>query len=228
MIDAAIAASVKRIVPSEYSTDLESAAGRELPIVKDKVQIRDYLTSRFPLPGGATAWTSVNNGIFFDMAVQHGILGPNLRKKTAVFHDGGGKTVCTSRLADIGRTVAAVLADKNLAATENTPVYTYSAAVTERQMTALAARATGVDFGSVEDGRIKNLVVEEIVRETEEKLARGDRSGWFNYYYQVMYGEAYGGDFRGKAWNDRLGLPVMTEEELEAEITEAAKKLGVI
>ena len=42
-MNAAISASVKRIVPSEFSSNIERKASRKLPIVKDKLEVRAYV-----------------------------------------------------------------------------------------------------------------------------------------------------------------------------------------
>ncbi|KAM0545353.1 hypothetical protein ACHAPJ_011425 [Fusarium lateritium] len=229
MIDAAIEASVKRIIPSEYSTNLESPLSRQLPIVAEKAKIRQYLTSVITSADSPTTWTSINNGPFFEMCLRFGVLGPNLGQKKAKFHNGGHNMIGPSRLPDIGLAVAKILELAHFAETANQPVYIYSAAVSERLLTALAAKVTGIDFGSVEDGEIANIDVDELIRDTDEKLKKGDMSGMFNYYFQMMYGEGYGGaDFLKLSWNERLGLKTMTEKDLEEALREVAVEFGVL
>ncbi|EKG16989.1 NmrA-like protein [Macrophomina phaseolina MS6] len=228
MIDAAIAASVKRIIPSEYSTNLENTLTQKLPVVTEKVKIRQYLTSVIPSTTSSTTWTSINNGPFFEMVFKFGSLGPNLAEKKAVFHNGGDNYVGVSRLSDIGVAVAKVLSPEHFKETENQPVYIYSAAITQRYLTRLAAEVTGIDFGTVEDGRIADVDTDDMVRMADEKVAKGDMSAIFLYYFQIMFGRGYGGDFRNIAWNERLGLKTLTEEELKDFIRQTAKELGVL
>ncbi|BCR87266.1 uncharacterized protein ACHE_31253A [Aspergillus chevalieri] len=45
-LDVAIAASVKRIIPSEFTTNLESPLAIQLPVATEKVKARQYLTSK--------------------------------------------------------------------------------------------------------------------------------------------------------------------------------------
>ncbi|KAL5584336.1 hypothetical protein FOVSG1_013725 [Fusarium oxysporum f. sp. vasinfectum] len=229
MIDAAIEASVKRIIPSEYSTNLESPLSRKLPIVAEKAKIREYLASVITSTDSLTTWTSVNSGPFFEMCLRFGVLGPNLGQRKATFHNGGHKVIGPSRLPDIGSAVAKILDPIHFAETANQPVYIYSAAVSERLLTDLAAKVTGIDFGTVEDGKIVNIDVGELIRDTDEKLKKGDMSGMFNYYFQMMYGEGYGGtDFKKLSWNERLGLKTMTEKDLEDALEQVAVELGVL
>lgn len=229
-IDAAIAASVRRIVPSEYSTNLENPLARKLPMVKGKAEVRDYITSMIPGTTSTTTWTSINNGPFFDMCLRFGVLGPNLAQKKAVFHNGGDNMVGASRLSDIGISVAKVLDAPHFDETANQPVYMYSTVISERYLTQLASEVTGIDFGSVEGGTIPNLDTEQLIREADEKLARGDMSAMFLYYFQMMYGKGYEGDTTqiSQSWIERLGLKTMTEDDLKEAIRAAAKELGVV
>lgn len=229
MIDAAIEASVKRIIPSEYSTNLESPLSQKLPIATEKAQIRQYLNSVIPSTASATTWTSINNGPFFEMGLKFGVLGPNLQEKKATFHNGGHNTVGSSRLPDIATAVVQVLDPAHIDETANQPVYIYSAAISESLLTELASKVTGIDFGTLEDGRVTNLDVDEMVREADKQREKGDQSGMFSYYFQMMYGKGYGGtDFRELSWNDRLGLRSMTEKDLEDAIRDVAKEFGII
>ncbi|RSL90775.1 hypothetical protein CEP51_000595 [Fusarium floridanum] len=229
MIDAAIEASVKRIIPSEYSTNLDSPLVRKLPIVTEKIKVRDYLTTAISSSDSPTTWTSINNGPFFEMCLRFGVLGPNLREKKATFHNGGNNLVATTTLPDIATTVAKILDPAHFAETANQPVYIHSAAISERLLTDLASKVTGIDFGTVEDGRIADLDIDELVRDSDEKRSKGDMSGMFNYYYQMMYGKGYGGpDFKELSWNDRLGLKTMSEKDIEEEIRAAAVEFGLV
>ncbi|RAH75388.1 aromatic alcohol reductase [Aspergillus aculeatinus CBS 121060] len=214
IIDACIAAGIKRFIPSEFTTMLESPLATTLPVAREKVLIRQYLTSALPHAAGPTTWTSVNNGAFFDMALQYGVLGPNPITGKAVFHDGGDKPIAVSLLADIAAAVVRLLEDGSFEAAANQPVYICSAAVTERQLTRLVAEVLGTDFGASEEVSVK-----ELIAESDRKLMQGDQSVVVNYYFQMMYGDGYrGGDFMEFNWNERLGLRVMGEEELKEAI----------
>ncbi|CAI0641800.1 unnamed protein product [Colletotrichum noveboracense] len=228
IIDAAIAASVKRIIPSEFTTNLDAPLSRKLPQALGKVEVREYLESVVPA-SPLTTWTSINNGAFLELCLKFGILGPNLIQKTAIFHDGGEKVVGASLLPDIGTALVKILEPGHFEETANKPVYFYSAAINEKMLTRLASEATGIDFGSVEDGRIPDLKVEDMVRDANERLAKGDKSAMITYYFPMMYSEGYGGtDFKKLSWNEKLGLRVLSEEDLKGLFKQAAKELGVL
>jgi len=83
-MQAAIAAGVKRIVLSEFSTNIETELSRKLPIVKDKMEIRKYVEEI--TKDGKIEWSSVNNGPFFvPWLLLSGWLGPNPKTGTALY-----------------------------------------------------------------------------------------------------------------------------------------------
>ncbi|KAG9236288.1 hypothetical protein BJ875DRAFT_397547 [Amylocarpus encephaloides] len=207
-MEAAIQAGVKRIIPSEFSTNLEAKASQSLPIVKDKLEIRKYVEELGA--SGKIEWTSVNNGPFcVGFLWTSGFVGPNLKNQTTTFHDGGNNIVCTSTLERIGESVAKVLATEHLESTKNKPVYTYSAAVSERKMTDVFAKIKGITFEETE------VSIESVTKAAFEALEKGDMSKFMDFYIPFCFDPEYHGDFRDIAWNDKLGLPVMTDEELE-------------
>ncbi|KAJ6032126.1 hypothetical protein N7540_002858 [Penicillium herquei] len=221
IIDACIDASVKRFIPSEFTTMMESPLAINLPVAKDKVLIRQYLTSVMANANGPTTWTSVNNGAFFDMILPYGILGPNIMTKKAVFHNGGDNKIAVSLLSDIAIAIVKLLeTDSIFNSAANQPVYICSAAITERRLTELVSEITGIDFGTPEQVSVK-----ELIKESDERLKQGDRSAIINYYFQMMYGEGYkGGDFMEFNWNERLRLRIMSEQELKSTIQEILGK----
>lgn len=215
-------------MPSEFGTNLENPLAQKLPIVQPKVAIRRYLTSVIPSTTSSTTWTSINNGPLFEMVFKWGAFGPNLAERKAAFHNGGDRYVGTSRMSDIGTAVAKVLSPEHFEETKNQPVYIYSTAITERYLTNLAAEVTGIDFGTVENGKIVDTDTDMLVKIADKKMAKGDMSAMFLYYMQIMFREGYGGDYRDMAWNERLGLKTMTEEEIKDFIRQTAKELGVL
>ena len=207
-MDAAVSAGVKRIVLSEYSTNMENKKSQTLPIIHDKLETRKYAEELGS--SGKIAWSSVNNGPFLVPFIwTSGWMGANLQVRTALFHDGGDKIVCTSTLDRIGETVAKILAPEHAEDTKNKSIYTYSAPVSERKITNIIAKVTGFDFPAT------NASVEEITKDTFAAFEKGDNSRNMQFYIPYCWGDEYGGDFRGQAWNQKLGLKELSDEELE-------------
>lgn len=207
---------------------MDTPLSRKLPHVLGKAAVREYLESTVQ-NSSTTTWTSINNGAFLEMCLKFGVLGPNLAEKKATFHDGGDKMIGASLLPDIGTALVKILEPGNFEETANKAVYFYSAAVSERLLTRLATEVTGIDFGSVEDGRILDLNVDNMVREADERLAKGDKSAFISYYFPMMYSKGYGGtDFKELSWNERLGLRILSEDDLKSLIRKTAQELGVL
>lgn len=207
---------------------MDTPLSRKLPHVLGKAAVREYLESTVQ-NSSTTTWTSINNGAFLEMCLKFGVLGPNLAEKKATFHDGGDKLIGASLLPDIGTALVKILEPGNFEETANKPVYFYSAAVSERLLTRLATEVTGIDFGSVEDGRILDLNVDNMVRDADERLAKGDKSALISYYFPMMYSKGYGGtDFKELSWNEKLGLRILSEDDLKSLIRKTTEELGVL
>lgn len=210
-MNAAISAGVKRIVPSEFSTNIETDLSRKLPIVTDKVEIRKYVEGL--AAAGKIEWTSVNNGPFFIGGLwTSGFLGPNVQKKLSTLHDGGERLVSTTTLERIGEAVARVLAPEHAAETRNKPIYVYSTLMSEKRMTTLLAKAAGLGIG---DFKISDVSIDAVTKEAFAAMEKGDQSKKWNFYVPFCFGEGYGGDFSQIGWNKKLGLEEMDDKEVE-------------
>ncbi len=207
-MNAAVSAGVKRIIPSEFSTNLETKLSQALPIVTDKVEIRKYVEGL--ASSGKIEWTSINNGPFFLSFIWlSGWIGPGLSSKVTSLHDGGDKIVCTTTLERIGEGVARSLLPEHAEATKNKTIYVYSAVMSERKMTSLVSKLAGIDF------KEDNQSIEAITKDAFEALEKGDMSKKQNFYIPFCFGDGYGGDFRYLASNELLGLKEMTDAEVE-------------
>ncbi|TVY82386.1 putative pinoresinol-lariciresinol reductase [Lachnellula suecica] len=207
-MDAAVSAGVKRIVLSEYSTNLETKLSQALPIVKDKLEIRKYAETLGS--SGKIGWSSVNGGPFFVPFIwTSGWMGANPKTKKASYHDGGNKIVCTSTLERIGESVAKILAPEHAAETKNKSIYTYSAPVSERKITDIIAKITGSNFSET------NSSIDEVTKDAFAAFEKGDMSKMMHFYIPFCFGDGYGGDFRDQAWNEKLGLKEMSDKEVE-------------
>lgn len=64
MIDAAVAAGVKRFIPSEFGSDTNNKSAQELvPVFQKKVEVKEYLESK---TGSGLTWTGIVTGPVFD------------------------------------------------------------------------------------------------------------------------------------------------------------------
>ncbi|KAF8858179.1 NAD(P)-binding protein [Acephala macrosclerotiorum] len=224
-MNAAINAGVKRIIPSEYSTNLENKRAQKLPIIFHKLEIRKYVEGL--ANEGKVEWSSVNNGPFMvPFLWLSGAMGPNPKAKTVTYHDGGNKIVATSTLERIGEGVATSLLPENVEKTKNKPVYVYSIALSERKVAELVSKLMGgVEFKET-DLSVEQLTKDAFAR--YEAAPEGNKGHDFAFYMPFCFGDGYGGDFRGQAMNADLGLKEMTDAELGAWFASALKEQGLI
>jgi hypothetical protein len=154
--------------------------------------------------------------------IAYGFLGPNIRSKKATFHDGGDIGTCTTSTEDIAKAVVAIL--QHPEETRNKPNYVYSALVTERQITDVVSKLTGIDFA------IDKVDLQQQAKEYFDAVAKGEDSPAqrFALYFVMMYEKGYGGDYRDIAMNEKLGLRVMNEEEIEQSIKQWLSEIGVL
>jgi putative NADH-flavin reductase len=215
IIDAAAEAGVTRIVPSEFSSNLEAKAKETmLPIVAEKLKVREYVTQAVS-SGKIPEWSSINNGPFLDWGISGAFLGPNPRTRTAVFHNGGNKKITATSTDDIAKAVALML--QHPGDTKNKPVYVYSAYLSERQIRDTVSKLTGITEWDTEDRD-----VEADAKEYFDLVAKGenDPHKLASLYLLMMFGEGYGGDFSDVAMNKTIGLRVMDEKEVEMKFGE--------
>ena len=145
LIDAAIAAGVKRFLPSDYGFDTsdDEVVGL-VPPALSKVDTIAYLRAKESLD---LSWTSVSCGALFDWALRRpGHLGWNIPARTATIFDGGDVPLEFTNLEQVGRAVAAVLSPKHYDSTANTYVYINSFTATQNQILGHLERLTGEGF----------------------------------------------------------------------------------
>ncbi|KAL7767253.1 hypothetical protein ACKLNR_001554 [Fusarium oxysporum f. sp. zingiberi] len=202
-IEAAIAAGVKRFIPSEYGSDSTNPdVIAAVPFFEAKKKYLDYLKSR----EDAISWTGLITGPFFDWA---SIWGFDLINKKAELFDGGNTKFTTSNGAQVGRALVAILA--NPAKTANKLVSIESFTTTQSEVLAVLEKATGTEWERTE------IPVEEVRAEAFKLLSEGDvANGGAKVIASVVFGKEALEDHThlGTAqWNKELGLPSETVEE---------------
>ena len=89
VIDAAIAAGVKRFIPSDFGSDLDNPLARKLPVFAHKVQVADYLAEKSRET--ALTYTLVSNAAFLDWGLERHFLLNTADYKPALYD--GGNTI---------------------------------------------------------------------------------------------------------------------------------------
>lgn len=208
MIDAAIAAGVKRFIPSEFGSDTYNAKARPLPVYKGKVDVQEYLAAKAKT--SSLTYTEIITAGFFDWALMMGFF-VNFKDRKATLYDGGDRPFSVTRLSAIGAAVVGVL--QHPEETENRPVYVHEAVITQNQLIRIAEEvAPGKSWGTTV------VETEMLEREAWEQL-KGPVEGrspfmMYNFLFRAVFGEGYGGDISAKVDNELLGVKMMSEEEV--------------
>lgn len=216
LIDAAIAAGVKRFIPSEFGSDIGTAKGAALPVYGYKVATRRYLEAKVAA-GADITYTYVLNGPFLDWGFQYNFLLDTKSTETKIY-DGGKTAFSTTTLASVGQAVVGVLSHPE--ETRNRGVFVQDAVVTQKQLLELAKKALpGKEWRTVD------VDTKDVERSSNEGLAKGE------FTAEVMYGYLYIAVFRDgmansfeKLDNELLGIKGMTDAEVEAAVKEVLEK----
>ena len=209
LIDAAIAAGVKRFIPSEFGSNISgNAKTAALPVFKGKGITQDYLKQY----SSQISYTLINNGLFLDWGMQVGISIDLKGGATRVF-DGGDDKHSFTLLSDIGKAVVGVL--KHPEETKNRAVYVQSAALSQNELIEIARKAKpGVKIDR------QDASVERLLEDSHKQLAAGgDQIGtaMFGFIVVSIFGDSkeYGNVWSGKNDNELLGIKELTKRDLE-------------
>ncbi|ETN37491.1 uncharacterized protein HMPREF1541_07113 [Cyphellophora europaea CBS 101466] len=225
IIDAMIAAGVKRFIPSEYGIDTSDPRIMELlPPAGEKARIIGYLKTK----EGKISWTGVINGGYFDWVLIGGGMGWNLRTRSVKVHDSGDQLWEGTNIGQIANAVTACLSTEHYDETSNTYIYINSFTVSQNQVIAELEKALG---SKLEIQRVNGAQVAEAAR---EEMAKGEfenvaGSPYIKGTVDLITCEVFNLDglnnfsaTRG-LWNDRLGLP---KESLEDTIRRVVKAIA--
>lgn len=228
LIDAAVAAGVKRFIPSEFGSNTESSAVlQRVPIFKAKRDIIEYAQTK---ENSGLSWTGFITGPIFDLVraflgmshsigylltyvkcLRTGFLNFNIAEKKAKIWDGGDVPFSTTNLSTIGDALVALLSNPKLVEeSANKYVFVESFTITQNEVLKTLEK--------VSDAKWTVEPVDAEARRTEalEKLGKGDFSGVGTLIQAVILSKEGLSDLRPVGlWNDKLGL---RKENLEEEV----------
>jgi len=163
LIDAAVAAGVKRFIPSEFGADLQNPKTRAFLTYRTKVQVEEHL-EKLAREANLT-YTYVYNSLLFDDGLALGVFG-DFTTRTVNLYDGGETAFSTTRIATVARAVVAVL--RNFEATKNRAVRIRDLSITPRELLHTLQR---LDAGH----RWTPVAIDtrDLVKEAEQELESG-------------------------------------------------------
>lgn len=212
VIDAAIAAGVKRIIPSEFGSETNNSKTSALPVYRDKVSAQEYLAKK--AAEGKTTYSLVFNGPLLDWGLMVGFL-INTKELKAELYDGGDRPFSATTTTSVGKAVVGIL--NHFEETKNRAVYVQDTVVTQNQLISLAKKAgkTGTwNTEVIDTAELEAAAFQELGKEQPNPMI------WaFNFIKRAVWGQNYGGEFK-KTDNDLLGLKPLPEKDLQALIAQ--------
>ena len=219
MIDAAIAAGVRRYIPSEYGlNNLRPEAQALSNVFRDKGQVQEYL--KVKAEGGFIEWMSISCGMWVKWSMAHDFLGMHVADKRFVFWDDGeGLFSCTTE-ENTAEGILRALRDAP-GATKNTNVYLSDFAVSQKQLLEAIERIQGTNYN------IESVDSYALIEEKQTAVQNGDHSAAFALIETGFVTGRFGGHLEkeGVVMNGQLGLPKTTLDEV---VSRALKSVGAI
>ncbi|KAI1646992.1 NAD(P)-binding protein [Daldinia loculata] len=210
LVDAAIAAKVKRFIPSEFGINTRIVEGTSIgKILQGKVQALDYIVSKSQENPWFT-WTGVSTGIFFDWGLKYGTVGFNKDTKTATIYDSGDEPVQASNLAFIGKAIGAILSQPEKTANQYLTIASFNPS--QNQILKIVEAETG------EKWKVEHASTAEQEKIGLEKLSKGDYSAFSNFLRSRIYADGAGRAVLGD--KNAIGLLGLQEEDLAATVKE--------
>ncbi|KAI5859949.1 NAD(P)-binding protein [Durotheca rogersii] len=208
LVDAAVQAGVRRMIPSEYGNDTLNPKLAAFPIYQPKIAIRERC-ERKVAENPSFSWTTIQNASF---------LGPDwtldfivdVKQRRADIKDGGDVLFCATTYDDIAQAVIGTLT--HLDETANRPVRISSVNTTQNELIAIAKELGATDGWDITHSKTEDLEVEALRR-----WAEGDHSDEViaMFINRAFIGDGWGGYFPVRD-NDLLGIKGLDREGLKA------------
>ncbi|KAH7324043.1 isoflavone reductase family protein-like protein CipA [Rhexocercosporidium sp. MPI-PUGE-AT-0058] len=208
LIDAAIAAGVKRILPSEFGSDLSNPKTAAMPVFGYKVATRKHLEAKVAA-GADITYTYVVNSGFLDWGLDSTFLLDWKSAEPKLFN-GGDFEFSSTTLASVGQAVVGVLDHPE--ETKNRTVYIQDIAISQKKLLELARKvAPEKKWNPV------TVSLDDQEKWANAKVAEGDFSMpvMYTYLNVVMFQDGYGSRIE-KLDNELLGVKGKTEADVEA------------
>ncbi|KAH8657163.1 hypothetical protein BGZ60DRAFT_545662 [Tricladium varicosporioides] len=202
LIDAAVAAGVKRFIPAEYGVNTINQ--NVLPLFSGamdiKMNVLDHLKNQ-EIKG--LTWTGIATGPFFDWGLYNNVYGLNINSHTAMLVDGGNRAFSVTTLSQTAAAILAVLAKPT--ETANQYIYVHSFTVSQKQILSVLEEQEGRQW------ELQEVSSEELTKDGKALLSKGNFTGALKLLHVCFLGEGFGSDFtkdvEGGVANGWLGLP---------------------
>ena len=212
LIEAAIEAGVKWVIPNEFTADISHPFAAPLPIYASKIAIVELLKKHQT----HLSHTLITTGGFLDWGFDNGFLGFDITNRMVTLYDEGKHLFSGTTVPNIGKAVAAVIRHPEL--TLNKRIYIADVTFTQQQALTLFEKHTGTKW------TVKHISSKDSLNSGEEYLKKGDiNKGYSGYLMAVAYNGQGASNFEGKTSNKALGVETYPLEQIVKEAIERSK-----
>ena len=205
LIDAAAAAGVKRILPSNFGANLDSAKTRFLPVFAEKVKVHEHLLAKSKTTD--LTYTMVYNNAFLDWGLERDFL-LRLSNAKPVIVNGGDLPFSAITLASVADAVVGVLTHPD--ETRNRSVHVHDIVTTQNQLLTLAKKVAPSKPWEIVDAKLDDLTAA-----ADARLAKGiyDFETFTPYLIRATVDPACEGKFETTD-NELLGVKGVSEDDI--------------
>ncbi|KAH7364228.1 hypothetical protein BKA65DRAFT_546116 [Rhexocercosporidium sp. MPI-PUGE-AT-0058] len=206
LIDAAVKAGVKRVIPSEFGCDLKNSQTRMLPVYADKVAIEEYLDAL--ALKGVLSYTLLYNGPCLDWGLRNGLY-LNFKERKVEIYDSGDQLFSTSRLCTVGKAVRRILTHPR--ETSDRAVWVKDIDVSQNQLLKLAKALT-----PGKEWEVKQVDTATLEKESLAQLQKNEvgPSTMLGFLKRAIFAPGYGNKFE-HVHNSVLGITGISEKDVE-------------
>ncbi|KAJ5669653.1 NAD(P)-binding protein [Penicillium macrosclerotiorum] len=204
LVDAAVAASVKRFIPSEFGSDTTHLATAKLPVFADKVYVQQYL--RQISQQSSLTYTLLVNGPFLDWGLRTGFL-LDLSSPVTTLYDGGDRKFSTTTLKGVGKAIVGIV--NHPEETKNTATFVSEACLSQKDLLSLIGKSPQTQSVSTVDAE----------KESYAELAKPSpnfHAAAVGFLRRGIFGDGFGSLFnQDKLSNELFGIEMLSQEELQ-------------
>ncbi|KAF2009474.1 NAD(P)-binding protein [Aaosphaeria arxii CBS 175.79] len=208
LIDAALTVGVRRIIPSEFGSNLQNPKSRTYPTYASKVAVEEQLVRG--CRDSRSTYTFIYTNCLFDWAIStRGALLLNSSLQMIPVYDGGDNTFSATTTETVGRIVVAVL--EHFKETANQSIFAHDFTISSNEILKIAR-----EVASDVEWTVSHVNTKEA--ETRARMAISTGVTWEVFYgfaVRAAFAPGYGGLFDGED-NKMLGIEVMSREQIKA------------
>ncbi|KAF2824657.1 isoflavone reductase family protein [Ophiobolus disseminans] len=166
IIDALVAAGVKRFIPHEFGHDtLNRGIQERIPKYAGRAKVLEHLQNNITKANPGFDWIGIATGYTLDTNLISGDMGFDMQWHSASMHGSGTEPFAASSLERVGKIVVAVIQQWDQI--DNHYIYAAGVITSAKEVLRAAEKATRRDW------TVGNNDVEDSVKEGEKRIERG-------------------------------------------------------